>query len=224
MNNYPLIDSLPVLLTGLANTAMVACLSVLVSGIAGHISLALRLSPWPVLRSVSHVYVSLMRGTPALVQLFVLFFSLPLIGLGGQPMLAAVVAIGLNSGAYVSEILRANLSVVSVGQREAATAIGLGPVRTWRKIFIPQIWRACLPALVNEFTILLKTTPLASVVGVTELAFAGQMVSARTFRQDEVLAVVALCYLVIILPIVVLARSLEISRRSNGPAALGANR
>jgi polar amino acid transport system permease protein len=202
-------QSLPVLVDGLANTLLLCAVAVVVSAIAGHAGLFLRLSPLGFLRGLARFYVSLMRGTPALVQLFVLFFSLPLIGAGGQPLLAAVLAIGLNSGAYVSEILRANLPVVSQGQREAASALGMGPLRTWRRIIGPQVWRASLPALVNEFTILLKTTPLASVVGVTELAYAGQMVSARTFRQDEVLAVVALCYLAITLPAIALARRLE---------------
>lgn len=180
-----------------------------VSAVAGHVGLFLRVSAWWPLRWLSRAYVSLMRGTPGLVQLFVLFFSLPLIGLGGHPMLAAVLAIGLNSGAYVAEILRANLPVVSKGQREAALALGIGPVHTWTRIVGPQVWRASLPALVNEFTLVLKTTPLASVVGVTELAYAGQMISARAFRQDEVLLVVALCYLLVTLPVIALARRLE---------------
>ena len=203
------VDNLPLLASGLLNTVCLCLLAALFSLLAGHGGLFMRLSPWAPLRGVSRAYVSLMRGTPALVQLFVLYFSLPLLGIQADPMLAAVIAMGLNSGAYVAEILRANLSVVSTGQREAAIALGMGPVRTWWRIRLPQVWRASLPGLVNEFTILLKTTPLASVVGVTELAFAGQMVSARTFQQDEVLAVIAVSYLVITLPVVAWARRLE---------------
>jgi polar amino acid transport system permease protein len=218
------VASLPILISGLANTALLCVLATIVSVASGHAGLALRLSSWMPARMLASAYVSLMRGTPALVQLFVLFFSLPLIGLGGRPMIAASLAIGLNSGAYVAEILRANLSVVGTGQREAARTLGLGPMRTWRRIIGPQVWRASLPALVNEFTILLKTTPLASVVGVTELAFAGQMVSARTFRPAEVLAVVAICYLVMTLPIVTLARTLERRAHPGGrPLSVGAH-
>jgi len=202
-------DNFPLLAAGLLNTVCLCLLAAMFSVAAGHAGLFLRLSPWAPLRGLARAYVSLMRGTPALVQLFVLYFSLPLLGIKADPMLAAVIAMGLNSGAYVAEILRANLSVVAVGQREAAIALGMGRLRTWRRICLPQVWRASLPALVNEFTILLKTTPLASVVGVTELAFAGQMVSARTFQQDEVLAVIAVCYLVITLPVVAWARRLE---------------
>ena len=215
------LQSLPVLLDGLGNTALLCVLALATSAIAGHFFLLLRISNWASARGVARAYVSLMRGTPALVQLFVLFFSMPLIGLGGQPLLAAVLAIGLNSGAYVVEILRGNLAVVSVGQRDAALALGISPGRTWLRIIGPQVWRASMPALINEFTILLKTTPLASVVGVAELAFAGQMVSARTFRQDEVLAIVALCYLAITIPAIALARTLE-SKIGSGRQDLGA--
>jgi polar amino acid transport system permease protein len=213
-----LLDNLPVLLSGLLNTLSLCLLAALLSLVAGHAALFLRLSPWALARGLSRAYVSLMRGTPSLVQLFVLYFSMPLVGLPSQPLLAAVIALGLNSGAYVSEILRANLSVVSRGQTEAAMALGLSPVRTWRRIALPQVWRASLAGLVNEFTILLKTTPLASVVGVTELAFAGQMVSARTFQQEEVLMVVACSYLLITLPVVALARHLAAPRDGAGSA------
>lgn len=213
-------QGLPLLMDGLANTLVLCALAVLVSALAGHAVLFLRLSRWAVARGLARAYVSLMRGTPALVQLFVLFFGLPLIGLGGHPMMAAVLAIGCNSGAYVAEILRAHLSVVGQGQRDAAVALGMAPWRTWRRIIGPQVWRTSLPALVNEFTILLKTTPLASVVGVTELAYAGQMVSARTFRQDEVLLVVALCYLAITLPAIACARRLERRLNTGSTAAL----
>lgn len=203
------LQSLPVLLDGLGNTVLLCTLAVLTSAIVGHFFLLLRVNRWWILRIVARAYVSFMRGTPVLVQLFILFFSMPLIGLGGHPMLAAVIAIGMNSGAYVTEIMRGNLAVVSTGQREAALALGISPSQIWWHIIAPQAWHASIPAFINEFTILLKTTPLASVVGVTELAFAGQMVSARTFRQDEVLAIVALCYLVITIPAVVIARTLE---------------
>jgi polar amino acid transport system permease protein len=209
--------SLPVLADGLLNTVLLCLMAVTVSAICGHAGLFLRLSKWAPARWIARIYVSLMRGTPALVQLFVLFFALPLVGLGGHPMLAAVLAIGLNSGAYMAEILRANLRVVTAGQHEAAMALGLGPIRTWWRIIGPQVWRAGLPAFVNEFTIMLKTTPLASVVGVTELTFAGQMVSARTFQPAQVLAIVALCYLTLTLPVIVFARRLE--RRLRSPRA-----
>jgi polar amino acid transport system permease protein len=220
--NDGVIVGLPLLAEGLLTTLELSLGAVVVSIFCGHVGLWLRTSPWPAARFVGHVYVSLMRGTPALVQLFVLFYSMPLVGLGGHPMLAAIVAIGMNSGAYVTEILRANLAVVGEGQREAATALGLPPHRTWLRIIMPQTWNAALPALVNEFTILLKTTPLASVVAVTELTYAGQMAIARTFRPTEVLMLVATGYLLLALPVIALARRLERRTRSPGPLMIGA--
>lgn len=200
---------LPLLADGLLNTVELCLGAIAMSLVFGHVGLFLSVSRWVPLRLIAKTYVSLMRGTPALVQLFVLYYSLPLIGLGGRPLLAAIVAIGLNSGGYMTEILRANLGVVSAGQREAAVALGLPPRRTWARIIAPQVWRAALPAMVNEFTIVLKTTPLASVVAVTDLTFAGQMAIARTFRPTEVLCIVSLGYLALALPIIALARRLE---------------
>ena len=200
---------LPLLADGLLNTVELCLGAVAMSLVFGHVGLFMSVSRWVPLRLIAKTYVSLMRGTPALVQLFVLYYSLPLIGLGGRPLLAAIAAIGLNSGGYMTEILRAHLGVVSAGQREAAVALGLPPRRTWARIIAPQVWRAALPAMVNEFTILLKTTPLASVVAVTDLTFAGQMAIARTFRPTEVLCIVSLGYLAMALPIIALARRLE---------------
>lgn len=128
-------------------------------------------------------------------------------------MLAAVVAIGLNSGAYVAEILRVNRALVTRGQLEAARTLGLSRFMTWWYVINPQVMRASLPMLVNEFTILLKTTPLASVVALTELTYAGQIVIARTYEATQVLLLVAAGYLLIAMPLIAAARRLEAKRR-----------
>jgi polar amino acid transport system permease protein len=157
-----------------------------------------------------------MRGTPALVQLFGLLFALPLIGLGGRPMLAAALTLGLNSGAYTAGILRGNLRVITPGQYEAAIALGMAPRRIALRIALPQILKASLPALINEFTILLKTTPLASVVAVTELTYAGQMVIARTYTSTQVIPLVSVGYLAVALLVIYAARRAQRSPRRPG--------
>lgn len=124
-----------------------------------------------------------------------------------------MLAIGLNSGAYVAEILRVNRGLVTPGQLEAARTLGLSRLLTWWYVINPQVLRASLPMLVNEFTILLKTTPLASVVALTELTFAGQIVIARTYEATQVLLLVVAGYLLIALPLTTLARRLEAKRR-----------
>ncbi|SEL85683.1 polar amino acid transport system permease protein [Kosakonia sacchari] len=205
--------ALPELGRGLLMTLLLTVLASLVSVVMGQLGCFLQLRRAWIWRISGRLYVSLMRGTPAIVQLFVVFFTLPKLGLGGQPLLAAVLAIGFNSGAYVAEILRVNQRLVTRGQREAARTLGLSRLLTWWYVINPQVLRASLPMLVNEFTILLKTTPLASVVALTELTFAGQIVIARTYEATQVLLLVAAGYLLIALPLTTLARRLEAKRR-----------
>ncbi|ALV91193.1 MULTISPECIES: amino acid ABC transporter permease [Pantoea] len=208
------VAALPELGHGLLMTLVLTVLASLVSVVMGQLGCFLQLRRAWIWRFIGRLYVSLMRGTPAIVQLFVVFFTLPRLGLGGQPMLAAVVAIGLNSGAYVAEILRVNRSLVTRGQLEAARTLGLSRFMTWWYVINPQVMRASLPMLVNEFTILLKTTPLASVVALTELTYAGQIVIARTYEATQVLLLVAAGYLLIAMPLIAAARRLEVKRRS----------
>lgn len=207
------VAALPELGHGLMMTLLLTVLASLVSVVMGQLGCFLQLRRAWVWRAIGRLYVSLMRGTPAIVQLFVVFFTLPRLGLGGQPMLAAVIAIGLNSGAYVAEILRVNRSLVTRGQLEAARTLGLSRFLTWWYVINPQVMRASLPMLVNEFTILLKTTPLASVVALTELTYAGQIVIARTYEATQVLLLVAAGYLLIAMPLIAAARRLEAKRR-----------
>ena len=210
------IHSLPTFIDGWLLTVELTLLGATGSLVFGHLALAIQLTRVAPLRWSVRLYISFMRGTPALVQLFVLFFTLPLIGLGGRPMLAAALTLGLNSGAYTAEILRGNLRVVTAGQYEAAIALGMAPWRIALRIALPQMLKASLPALINEFTILLKTTPLASVVAVTELTYAGQMVIARTYTSTQVMLLVSVGYLAVALPVIYAARRAQRSPRRPG--------
>lgn len=192
----------------LVTVALTACAAV-VSLATGTVSAMLQVGGGFLGRFVGRAHVSLMRNTPALIQLFVVFFGLPLLGLGGHPFAAAALAIGLNSAAYVSEILRGNILAVPAGQLEAADAIGMAPRHRWTRIVFVQAFRASLPALANEATLLLKTTPLASVVAVTDLTFAGQIVIARTFNPVEVLLPVSALYVAMGFALTRAARGLE---------------
>lgn len=207
------VAALPELGHGLLMTLVLTLLACLVSVVMGQVICFMRLRHFWLWRFIGRLYVSLMRGTPAIVQLFVVFFTLPKLGLGGQPLLAAVLAIGCNSGAYVAEILRVNRNLVTRGQLESARTLGLSRFMTWWYVVTPQVMRASLPMLVNEFTILLKTTPLASVVALTELTYAGQIVIARTYDATQVLLLVSLGYLLIAMPLITAARRLESKRR-----------
>ncbi|APR39405.1 amino acid ABC transporter permease [Paraburkholderia sp. SOS3] len=216
------IQSAPSLLNGWLVTVELTLFGAAASLVCGHLALAMQLTRFAPLGWLARLYISFMRGTPSLVQLFMVFFALPLIGLGGKPMLAAALTLGLNSGAYTAEILRGNLRVVTRGQLEAATAIGMAPWRIALRIALPQILKASVPALVNEFTILLKTTPLASVVAVTELTYAGQMVIARIYTSTQIMLLVSVGYLAVVLPVIALGRRLQRapSARTAGTTAM----
>lgn len=210
-----ILESIPQLAEGLLVTLELTLAAAIISFCGGHLVWWLRERESAPARAIGRLYVSLMRGTPSIVQLFLVFFSLPLIGLGGQPLLAAIIAIGLNSAAYTAEILRANYRTLPNGQVEAAQALGMSRFECWRHILAPQALRRSMPALVNEFTLILKTTPLASVVAVTELTYAGQLIVARTYEATPVMIVVVAGYLLICWPILLLVRRLE-SRLDRG--------
>nr|WP_244635773.1 amino acid ABC transporter permease [Chthonobacter albigriseus] len=197
----------------LADAALVTIRLTVVSGalglLAGALSAAAQLSGVTALRILSRIYVSLMRGTPLFVQLLVVSFGLPMLGVSADPFLAAALAIGLNSGAYVTEILRAGVLAVPAGQIEAAAAVGLSPVRIWTRILLPQAFAISLPALAAELTIVLKSTPLASVVAVTEMTYSGVLIQSRAFSAIEVFVPIAVGYILIAQAILRGARHLE---------------
>lgn len=209
--------ALPELSQGAANTVGLAVCAMLLSWVVGAIVSVGLLAPVATWRRVAAVYVSFMRGTPALVQLFLIFFALPLVGIKVPPFLAAAITLGMNSGAYVAEILRSGLQSLPPGQAEAAEVMGMSLRHVWARILFPQAIRVSLPSLTNELTLLVKTTPLASVVAVTELTFAGQIVVARTFEPTEVLLAVALAYFLLNQAIVLASGALERRLHPAGP-------
>lgn len=203
------IAAFPELTAGAANTIGLTIAAMLLSWLVGAIVALGLLAPVALWRRVAAVYVSFMRGTPALVQLFLIFFALPLMGIKVPPFLAAAITLGMNSGAYVAEILRAGLVSLPAGQAEAAEALGMSRRHVWSRVLLPQAIRVSLSSLTNELTLLVKTTPLASVVAVTELTFAGQIVVARTFEPTEILLALALAYFVLNQAIAIAAGVLE---------------
>jgi len=137
-----------------------------------------------------------------LVQLFLVYFGLPsLIGKPVPPLTAAIVAMGINSGAYVAEIVRAGIQSIDKGQMEAAQSLGLTYAQAMRYVVFPQAFRRIIPPLGNEFIALLKDSSLVSVIALEDLLRKGQVVITRTFRPFEVYMVVALIYLIMTLAI-----------------------
>ena len=154
-------------------------------------------------------YVEITRGTPLLIQLYFIYYGLPSLGITMGCFTAGVLGLGLNSGAYISEIIRGALYGVARGQEEAAYALGLSWFKAMALVVMPQAIRTALPPLVNAFSATIKDSSLVSIIAVTELTRAGQLVYTRTFRAFEVYLVVGLAYLAIILSISVLSARLE---------------
>lgn len=155
-----------------------------------------------ILRGTVGVYVSIFRGTPLLTQLILIFYVVPdLLGLDAPPLVAAIIGLTLNTGAFQTEIYRSSLAAMPRGQIEAARMLGLGKWTTRFRILFPQMFRLALPALVNEVVIILKNSSLISIIAVTELMRSAQQIAATTFRPAEVYITVAVIYLVIALVI-----------------------
>jgi glutamine transport system permease protein len=193
---------LPALFVGARLTVQLAFIAVAIGLIIGSFVGIGRVSSNRVIRTITSIYVDFIRGTPLLVQLFLVYFGLPsIIGRPIPPFTAAIAAMGINSGAYVAEIVRAGIQSIDKGQMEAARSIGLTYSQSMQYIIFPQAFRRIIPPLGNEFVAMLKETSLVSVIALEDLLRKGQVVITRTFRPFEVYIVVALIYLVMTLAI-----------------------
>jgi cystine transport system permease protein len=175
-------EAAPVMLAGAGYTLLFA-LAAMAGGLAlGFPAAVLRMSPWAVLRWPATLYVSVMRGTPLLVQIFVIYYGLPSVGIEFTPVTAGVLALSLNSGAYLSESLRGAIESISVGQWRASFSLGLGYWQTLGHVVLPQALRVAVPSMSNTLISLIKDTSLVSVITMTELMLATKEVIATTFR------------------------------------------
>ena len=190
-------------------TLLVSVLGIALGLVIGVVICAMQLSGSGIARRFAAVWVSFLRGVPLLVQLLLMFYLLPVIGVDVPPLVAAVVTVGICASAYISEIWRGAIGALPIGQTEAAQAIGMPSATIWRRIILPQAIVMSLPALVNELILLVKASSLVSVVGILELTRASQAQAATTFRPLEVYLAAACIYLAINLCLAVLGRWLE---------------
>jgi His/Glu/Gln/Arg/opine family amino acid ABC transporter permease subunit len=197
-------------LQGAAVTLTVSLLGAALGVLFGSVLFFARRSSLAPLRYLAEIYVSVVRGTPLLVQIFLVYYALPsLIGVDLPAFSAGVLALSLNSGAFVSEILRGGLTAIAKGQFEAGLALGLPRLVVWLRIVLPQLFRMVLPPLVNEFTILVKASPLLSVITIVELTRTAQNIMNVTYRPIEAFSVAAAFYFVILFTLSGFARALE---------------
>ncbi len=184
----------PVMATGAGYTLLFA-VAAMVGGLAIGFPVALmRMANTRLLRWPASIYVSAMRGTPLLVQIFVIYYGLPSIGIEFDPLTAGVLALSLNSGAYLSESLRGAIASIGSGQWRASFSLGLGYWQTLQYVVLPQALRVAVPSMSNTLISLIKDTSLVSVITVTELMLATKEVIATTFRPLPLYIAAAIVY------------------------------
>lgn len=191
------VSAIPLLLMGALVTVKITALSVGLGIVIGLFVGIARISHVRILRVLAAVYVDFLRGTPLLVQIFLIYFALPIItGHHMDPFVAAIASCSINSGAYVAEIFRAGIQSIDAGQMEAGRSLGMTWGQTMRYIIVPQAFKRVIPPLGNEFIALLKDSSLVSVIGFEELTRRGQLIIARTYGSLEIWTCVAILYLI----------------------------
>lgn len=193
-------------LEGVRNTLIIAFFAVLLGTLLGTLMAMARMSRIKPLKWIATAYIEFFRGTPLMVQLMFIFYGLPMIGVTFPSVsfipdfdrfAAGIVAMSLNSCAYVAEIIRSGIQAVDSGQMEAARSVGFSSGEAMRLVVLPQAIRNILPALGNEFVTVIKESSIVSVIGIADLMFRTNDVIAVTYKNLECLAVAALCYFVL---------------------------
>jgi octopine/nopaline transport system permease protein len=218
MNAETILSSFPALLDGVPLTLELAATSVLVGLVLATGLAVARQSHWAALREPAKAYVFIFRGTPLLVQLFLLYYGLPQFGavrtsflwpIFRDPFWCSSVALALNTAAYASEIIRGGVLSVPLGHIEAAKAVGMSRFATLRRIIVPVVVRQALPAYGNEVILVIKGTSLASTVTLLEVTGIARQIIARSYAVFEVFAAAGVIYLVINIVAVTLVRLAE---------------
>ena len=189
-----IIRSGPYILQGAGITVLVSVLSIVLATTLAILGALGRLSTNPVIYAVASLYVSIVRGTPLLVQIFFAYYALPQAGIVLDPIPTGILALGFNYGAYMTEIFRAGLQAVAGGQREAAQALGMRESQIFRRIVLPQAIRIVTPAIGNEFIAMIKDSSLVSIITVQELLWRAQRVGRSEFQTIPAILIAALAY------------------------------
>ena len=206
-------DYLPILFQGVQLTVLITLASLVVSTLLGLFWAVLRVSGIAVLAGFSAVMINILRGIPIIVQLFYIYFVLPDFGLSLTAVQAAIIGLGIAYSAYQAENFLAGIEAVDRGQVEAALSIGMGWWMTMRRVILPQAVKIALPPYGNIMIMMLKDSSQASTITVAELALQGKLIASSTFKNTSVYTMVALMYLALSLPLILLVRHLEAKGR-----------
>lgn len=202
--------SIPYILKGLEVTLKIVAVSAIAGFMLGTLLALCKIARIRVLNIAADLYTSIFRGTPLVLQLMIIYFGVPqMIGYDIPAFLAAVLAFSLNSGAYMSEIIRAGIQAVDKGQTEAAMALGVPYAKMMRNIILPQALKNILPALVNEFATLTKESAVVTVIGATDLMRRAYIVGGETFKYLEPLLFVGLVYYILVIILTFVGKAIE---------------
>ena len=201
--------AIPLLAEGLVATVKISVLAIVFGTLAGFVLGLASFATFAPARWFVRGYVDFVRGTPLLIQVFLIYFALPVVGINLSEFWAGVTALSVNAAGFIAEIVRAGLGSIDRGQTEAARSIGMTPNQVLIHILLPQIYRPALPPLTNELITLVKGSSLLSVISVYELTRAGQAIISERFVPFEIYALIALYYYALISLLAWLSRSLE---------------
>ena len=203
------VEFLPILLNGVALTIIVTLGSLILSTLLGLVWALMRVSGIPALSWSSAAVINVIRGIPIIVLLFYLYFVMPDLGIALTALQAAIIGLGIAYSAYQAENFRAGMEAIDKGQIEAAQAIGMGWWLTMWRVVLPQAVRVVLPPYGNIMIMMLKDSSQASTITVAELALQGKLIASSTFKNTSVFTLVALMYLTMSIPLILMVRHFE---------------
>lgn len=190
-------------------TLQLSVFSILLGTVFGLFVTSLKLTKLKWIQKVADIYISIVRGTPLLLQLYFIFYGLPLMGLEFDRFTSAIIGLAFHSGAYICEIFRGAIVSIHYGQEEAARALGMTKFQAFFHVILPQAFKRSIPALGNQFIIAVKDSSLASVITITEITLTARQFSAATFNPFPILFTAGVYYYVIITILTKLLKGLE---------------
>jgi len=203
-------QSLPSFLQGMGITLQMTVFSLLIAIVLGMVTCLFKISKFKILKGIATVYVDIIRGTPLLVQATFLYFGVAAaFNITIPSIIAGIIVLSLNAGAYLSEIFRSGINAVNKGQMEAARSLGLPYSKAMIKVILPQAIRIVIPSVMNQFIITLKDTTIISVIGAQELMKAANIIVARNFRSFEIYGMVAIMYFIVIFTLTKISEYVE---------------
>lgn len=208
-------EATPLLLEGIKLTVFISLLSLLIGMLIGFFACVMGLSGSKILKAISGTYVWIIRGTPMIVQAFIVYFGMPQViqlispGFKITAFAAGLITLSLNAGAYLSEIFRGGIAAVNVGQTEAARSLGLSKTRTMLKVVLPQAIKVAIPSMVNQFIITVKDTSILSVIGLADVVNKAKVYVGKSYQFFATYIMVAIYYLVVISILMLVSKYLE---------------